>query len=392
MTSPVSTPEDTKKKFVPKRRAPYLMQDEIIQKNLNKEVASIAQAPKELVNDEPIKKLQDKPQKETVNKQPQKKVVNKESKSSQKVVGKYSSQLVVKSELNYHEEVSKLYGIQKRIAHYFVNCCITRRELTTGAVTAETLCGVAGTTKKTLKKIIQRMIEKRLIVRIDGKRGKGGFSIFRLEQGFVDVVRLQLDLENNHLSVIQQNENRQAAGSESQALPQEWQDIDFTGVEEIGFGLPQIRQMYNKNVNTPETIQASINHFSFVLQNKPEALNKYKNKLATFMSVLQKGGAWVDNDYMSPQEIAFQKLAEQKKARIEKLKKLEEEFLTNEFDLWISNLTEEEKNKIIPNDIKNAAFAKDTQKNLALKNYFKNNLWQNKMPEELKKIKAELAE
>ena len=362
MTSSNLTSEDTKKKFVPKRRAPYLLQDAIIRKVMEQQNIT--------------------------------KVVSKESDDHlrKNENPSYDSQLLVRTDLNYHEEVSKLYGIQKRIAHYLVNVCITRRDVTTGPVTAETLCEVANTTKKTLKKILQRMIEKKLIMRVYGKRGKGGFSIFSLEKYFIDVVRLQLDLENNHLSAVERYNNCQTPTTNSArpTLPQEWQDIDFNAIEKIGFGMPQIRQIFNKNVNTPDTIQDSIHHFAFVLENKPEKLKKYNDKLATFMSVLCKGGSWVDKDYMSPQELAFQKLAEQRTARVEKIKKMEEEFLESEFKIWEADLSDEEKDKIIPEDIKNAPFARDIRKELELKNYFKRYLWQEKMPEELKQIKRGL--
>ncbi len=387
MTSPISMPKDTKKKFIPKRRAPYLLQDEIIQQTLSND-----KSPPPVTEPAKTSHTEEEPQ-ETKKQKEAIKVVNKKSNGSLPKQDKQldSSQMVVSSSLNYHEEVSKLYGIQKRIAHYFVNCCITRRDVITGPVTAETLCGVANTTKKTLKKILQRMIEKNLIMRVGGKRGKGGFSVFSLEKDFIDVLRLQLDLENNHLPVTQQYNNRQVPTSATgPTLPQEWQDIDFVAVEEIGFGIPQLRQLYNKNVTTPDTIQASINHFSFVLENKPEKLKKYNDKLATFMSVLYKGGAWVDKDYMSPQEVAFQQLAEQKKVRVERFKKMEEEFLKSEFELWESGLTDEEKNKIIPEDVKKSPHAREIQKTLALKSHFKQYLWQEKIPEELKQIKKEL--
>jgi hypothetical protein len=387
MTSPVSTPEGTKQKFVPKRRAPYLLQNEVINQGLNKQLDSITQTYQELDDKGSNKKLEAEPIKRVPSKGPENKMVIKRPECSQNSID---------VKLNYHEEVSKLCGIQKRIVHYFVGCCMVRREPVTGPITIETLSSVTNTTKKTLRKIIQRVIEKGLMKRTGGKTGKSGFSVFKFDKEFIDAFKLQLDLENsqnfkNTLSLVQHNEGLKTSVNESHALPKEWQDIDFSDVEAIGFGLPQIRQIYSKRANTPETIQTSIDHFSFAMQHKPETLNKYKNKLATFMSVLQKGGAWVEHDYMSPMEITLQKLVTQKKFRMEKLKKLEEEFFSNAFELWVSNLTEEEKNEIIPDNIKNAPFAKDIQKEIALKSYFKKHLWQNNMPDELKKIKEEMA-
>ena len=129
------------------------------------------------------------------------------------------------------------------------------------------------------------------------------------------------------------------------------------------------------------------------MQNKPAKLNKYKDKLATFMSVLLKGGAWVENDYMSPQEIALQKLAEQKKIKIDKIKALEEECFSNEFAIWEAKLTKkeiEEIEKMIPDTVKRVPLPQKLRKELTLKDFFRNHVWHNKISEELKKMKQEL--
>jgi len=45
-------------------------------------------------------------------------------------------------------------------------------------------------------------------------------------------------------------------------------------------------------------------------------------------------------NYMSPSEIALNQLTEQKKNRIDKEKKIEEECLFTEYTLWEASLTE----------------------------------------------------
>lgn len=387
MTLPASKIEDknTKEKFVPKRRAPYLLQNEVIEHNLCK---------KDHVTDA-LDGVQCDNQKQTDDKEL---IIRRSSCSKSVDPTNDTSPKIVDVPLDYHEEVSKIFGIQKKLAHYFVVSCMARNGVVTGPVTLDTLCSVACTTKKTLKKTIQRMIEKKWMVRIDGKSGRGGFSIFKLEKAFIDALRKQLDVENFHLlpfKTTKQHEEEKKTSENvnqisSRVLPKEWQSIDCSGVEEIGFGLPQLRQIYNKGSNTSDTVQASINHFVFEMQNKPEKLNKYKNKLATFMSVLLKGGAWVEHEYMSPQALALKKLAKQKKVQLEKLKQLEEECLSNAFESWNAALTEEEKKVMIPEFVQKYPFARGIQKELALKAFFKEHIWNDKIPDELKKIKEEL--
>ncbi|MGI2298378.1 hypothetical protein ACRRVB_00935 [Candidatus Cardinium hertigii] len=386
MTASVATLDGTNKKFIPKRRAPYLLQNEVINRNINTPLDSINDPYQTLDNERPSKQRDDVSIKSVISKVSENKLVSKSISCSKNRVD---------AKLDYYEVASKLCGIQKRIVEYFVGCCMVRGEPITGPITIETLSSVTNTTRKTLKKVVQRIIQKGIMERIGGKTGKSGFSVFRFDKAFVNAFKLQLDLTSsqsfkNTLSLVQKNEATKMSLCESHFLPKEWEDIDCRDLEEIGFGLPQIRQIYSKGTNTADTIQTSIDHFSFALQNKSGTLDKYKNKLGTFMSVLQKGGAWVENDYMSPNEIALKKLSIQRKDRLERLKKLEEEFFSNAFELWLSGLTESQKNEIIPDHIKQAPFAKDIQRTIALKKYFKENIWQSNMPDELKKIKEEI--
>ena len=103
--------QEPTKKFTPKRRTPYLMQDEIINK-------------KNSIN------------KKKKNAEPKKKGIKKEKIIAPRKIIKNQKNIQTSSQteltsIDYHEEVSKLYGIQKRLAHYFVKCCIARNELQT---------------------------------------------------------------------------------------------------------------------------------------------------------------------------------------------------------------------------------------------------------------------
>ncbi|WP_342265681.1 hypothetical protein [Cardinium endosymbiont of Philonthus spinipes] len=363
-----------------------MLQNEVINQNISKPIGLVEDPSQALDDRRSNKKGEDLSIKRVISQITENKLASK---------GISCSHNRIDTKCNYHEAVSKLCGIQKRIVEYFIGCCMVRGEPITGPVMIATLSSVINTTKKTLKKVVQRIIDKGLMERVGGKTGKAGFSVFRFDKAFVDAFKLQLDLASsqsfkNTLSLVQKNEAIKTSLDESHALPKEWEDIDCRDLEEIGFGLPQIRQIYNKGTNTADTIQTSIDHFSFALQHKSGTLNKYKNKLGTFMSVLQKGGSWVENDYMSPNEIALKKLAKQKKDRLERLNKLEEEFFSSAFELWSSGLTEAAKNEIIPDHVKQAPFAKDIQRKIALKSYFKEHIWQNNMPDELKKIKEEV--
>jgi len=360
MISKTST-DESDEKFVPKRRAPYLLQEEVV-----KEKAGLTR------NSRNKQKSRRRESKDEDN--------NKENVSQKNEVGSTST---TDAMLNYHREALQLTGIQKKIILYFVDSCLKRRNTTTGPVTVETLCAISKTTSKTIKKILQRMVEKKIIFRVGGKKGKGGFSEFELMQEFIDVARLQFNLESNHAintGVPIRVENEIVA-----VLPKEWQEISFEEIKEIGFGLSHIKQLYSKKSNSPAIIQESINHFAYTLKFKPAKLQKYENKIAPFMSTLLNGG---ESDYVSPNEIAFNQFVDQRKKRIEKFKQQEEEYFIAEYVVWESSLTEQEKNDFIPQDVRNTKIS--AAKKAALHTYFRENIWINKIPQELINLRKEL--
>ena len=335
--------EEVKKKFVPKRRAPYLLQDEVISKN---NVAA----------------NQDYHKKNT-------KVTRKNQHSSPPMLLPHQKP----NEINGFDVISRLYGIQKKIIIFFVKSCMKRQSNQTGAVTLETLCDITGTTKKTLKKTIQRLIEKNIIKRVGGKRGKGGFSIFSLEQDIINVAKIKLDMEQE----INLNSNRiDSANYESaNKLPEEWGSINFSRIEGIGFGVSHIKQLYNSKITTPEIVVKSIEHFAFALENNPSKFKKYKSELSALMSTLTRGGVWLEPNYESPVDKALRlKLDYEKKERQQRLQR-EGELIHLEFDKWYSELTKDDVEKLIPERVKTAKYAKDSQTISFLKEYFKDKYW-----------------
>ena len=47
----------------------------------------------------------------------------------------------------------------------------------------------------------------------------------------------------------------------------DWKKINFEPLIEIGFSQTQLKQLATQNLNTPEIVQESINHFAFGLKN-----------------------------------------------------------------------------------------------------------------------------
>jgi len=334
IASNISDTLSAKPVFVPKRRTPYLMQEEVIKQK--EESETIQKKIEKGTNEDPSKQRFAALSKDNIGSQLG---VNKESISSQKLVIKKnnkqilekSKKLVVNQEpdsedrnlhINYHEEVGRLYGLQKKIAHFFVQSCLQRNQNHTGPVTAETLCKVTGSTKKTIKKIIQRMIEKKLIERIKGKSGKGGFSTYVLDAEFINVLRLQVNLELDHVAInskfipanIKEFDN-------NSSLPELWERIDLTSLSEAFktsniknkqfFGKTQLKSIYllNKNLSV-EDIQNSITAFAYGLKNHgtEEPYASMVNPAAVLYETLKNGDRWEEKRFLSPEENAIYKV------------------------------------------------------------------------------------
>jgi hypothetical protein len=128
-----------------------------------------------------------------------------------------------------------------------------------------------------------------------------------------------------------------------------------------------LKQIYEKNSNTPDVVQASIDHFAFGLEHS-EKTKSYPAPLNVIMGVLRKGGCWVEPDYESEQERALKALVEGKKKEKERQQQLIKELVEMEYPDWVKKLTEDEKQKIVPENISKLGL--ESPVTAALRSYF----------------------
>ncbi|WP_440657005.1 hypothetical protein, partial [Cysteiniphilum sp. G11B1] len=172
-----------------------------------------------------------------------------------------------------------------------------------------------------------------------------------------------------------------------------WTDLDFSSLTEFGFTKRHVTQIknFNKNLDadnqlTVDSVQESIEHYAWALQNRLEEMASYapsNNRLRGLIGVLKKGGNWTEANYKSPEDLAFEASLKAKKERLEKIKAQKEEVFNLDFELWREALTAtkltdiEEKGelqgKMPPSAFKNKGDNKHYV--AALKTYFKNNVY-----------------
>ncbi|AKP75046.1 hypothetical protein Psal006b_03598 (plasmid) [Piscirickettsia salmonis] len=256
------------------------------------------------------------------------------------------------------------------------------------------------TDKETVRTSIKRLQKKAILLKAQGERGRHG-STQVIVPNFVKKECLKLynchpqpidetNQNGNEYSNEYRNKNRNEKSlynsssnnintitiNKDSGLPENWLNINFAPLEEIGFSSTQLKQLHSRSLNTPEIIQDSIYHFAFALKFKKTA-QKYSEPLNVLMGVLRKGEAWTEQNYRSAQEIAQEEFIERKKIEKERLNKLKEETYKLAFDEWRSSLTLEEIDKIAPRKKINGDI---TPQQVKLNNHFKENVW-----EEIKK-------
>ncbi len=306
--------------FIPKRYAPYLLQEEIINNTLGQSSQNL----------------------NTVN---------------------------LCTDANINDLIVSLHGIKKKLLFYFIELCNSNGGLTTGPITAKTLVNITDSTHKSIKKIIQDMLKENLIKRIKGKPGKGGFSIFLVTNDIKQAITEyngKINVKSiEETGAINNNDIIEFVGE----LPKEWKEINYNLLESIGFSESQLRQLYNKKLNMPQIIQASIDHFSFGLIYNKDKFNKYTDPLNVLMGVLRNGGRWIEKNYETSQDQALKSLLEEQKQREENREKLIAEITELEFPEWEKQLKEEQKKAIVPENIFNSQVKKGITATLRV--YFK---------------------
>lgn len=260
------------------------------------------------------------------------------------------------------EGIKKLTGIQKNIFLYVIDVCTARGALDTGHILSSDLAQSANCSLGSAKTSLNRIIEKRLVIRLEGKACRGGHLVLGITKEIqAAAIQAQQALFNPLKSAYSDNKtgnnsiNISSYSSSSfsnnknitTSLPDEWKKIDFEPLRNIGFSETQIKQLFESRSTTPEVVQESIKHFAFALENK-EKVKDYRDPLNVLMGVMRKGQNWHETDYVSPQELALQKILEEKKRRKEKTDAMMKELIELEFPVWKKNLSEDEINQIVP--------------------------------------------
>jgi len=359
--------ENSKKKFKKSSYRPWNYMDEI-DKEESKDIEYINDGSTDnKIKVEEIKKHDYAPNKET-----------KEN-ISNNVNLEYSQQSDrSEDKINHFYSISRLTGHQKSIFFFILEKCLSNDSLSSGIVNGESLVSITNTSLRMVNTSIQRLVDKKLILRENGKRGRGGFYNFSLnkEVKYSAIEYRKLSASNNK-EFLNSNDKTLDLPNNSN-FPKDWEDLDIEPLQHIGFSKNHIFQLYKKGDIDTKTVQDSIYHFSYDLKynKKKESITK-TSPIAYFMAILKRSGAYTaPENYESPKTKTLRELLENKKKEKEKYDTMMKELISIAFEEWSEKLSEEEKDKIVPDEIRKLKLV--GAKIASLKSYFSEKIWPEK--------------
>ena len=279
-----------------------------------------------------------------------------------------------------------LTGLQRKIVLYIHDlCCITNNSITP-PITIQTISSHCETTPFSAKKTIQRLIHNGTLTREKFKSGRGGWTIYSVSPELHnEIVRDKNFSISNPLATKNiykpRTEHRthestsSSSNSTTTEISDKWTKIKVDKLSTFGFNKNHVFQISKLGTISPEELQQSIDFFVFDLEENNKAKEIKKSPVDFFMGILRRQGFYnAPKNYESLQKRALRMKIEHEKKELEEMQKMEKELIDIEFTKWSSNLSSDEKNKIMPEEVKQSRF--DAEREGYLRTYFKDNFWE----------------
>lgn len=260
------------------------------------------------------------------------------------------------------DAIKKLTGIQKNIFYFVINTCSARNALDTGNLLSSDLANITNSTVGSAKTSLIRLLEKHLVLRLQGKACRGGHMILGITKEIqAAAIQAQQTLFNplkvartgNIIDNVSDNNRLYSSSNKyitTTALPLDWKKINFTSLEHLGFCETQLQQLHDSKMTEPEIIQDSIDRFAYSLEHN-EKTKTYSEPLHVLMGLLRKGKRWIEPNYIAPKELALRQMLEEKRKQKEQREMMIKELIELEFPEWKRKLTDEEIRNIVPAEV-----------------------------------------
>lgn len=299
---------------------------------------------------------------------------------------------------------SSLVGLQRKITLFIYEACKISRGKITSPLSIEHLADACQTTKLSVQKTIQRLENKKIILRNNFKNGRGGWTQYELSDTiFQEIIqeetqsklrtnlgqtqdkprsepRTELRTDFSSSSSYINNKTTTSGTEEMKSLPEEWHTIRIDSLSDIGFTTTHLAQIAQQGKLTAEIVQDSIEAFAFDLKYNQKAKTLKGSPLNYFMGIVRNGQPYAPpGNYESPQDREMRIYLETKQKIEQDRVTREEELMKLAFDEWDREQSEEYKQSLIPEDIRHGRLLGPKQ--AALRSYFAKEIWPQKRKE-----------
>ena len=320
-----------------------------------------------------------------------KNILKDSNEKSHKPVVSSENQSKVDTELSCDFSSESLYDLvhcltvnQRKVLFFIANIVIKKGGLDTGFVSRKFICESIVVKGSNLSYDSLRTIEKRLkklklieIARSYG--GKGGAIVYQL---FNNNVKMML----TDIMSLQKKSNSEefveTSLHESISLPLDWRKLEFSALEELGFGLGELiliykKQQKNNQVFPGDVMQKSIDVISMDIMYSAKSFAEKKSLLDKFIRLTSASWPYQSEAHRaeSMKMLAIDKFMSSNK-HLAELKKQEDAKDKELFELmfldWFNNLKEGEINSMISEELKNNfKYMPESVKNKYLKDSLK---------------------
>ena len=268
-----------------------------------------------------------------------------------------------------------LTGLQRKVVIYVYGETKLARDRVTDSISSNHLAEVCQTTVMNAQNAVKELVKKGALLRAEFKVGRGGWTRYELPNSLFHQItslenngKLGLNLETtwrqpgdkpgdkprelapSSSSVLNSSDSLKLTTTDevptsnqisSQELPIEWQHIDFTELttQNVPFGLPQLKQWFDRKYCSAERAQESIHHFAFFLKHAKQGAIR-TGPLNFFMGIMARDKYFPRPDgYLSHDDRATKQYAEDLKRKSENQKKIQEELFDQVFEIFFDSLT-----------------------------------------------------
>lgn len=275
-------------------------------------------------------------------------------------------------------EMLKLRGSQRKILMFFYDICKANNSLKTDPMNLQEIASKLCLKKETVKKSVQRLIDKKMIKRSMYQCGRKSFNIYQFsriyfnrirdKQGTNEAARGSSNILTPYKDITVVTTTTTPLRSVESVSPlDDVVNINLDEISEINIQQSHIQKLINHGIKKT-VIQQSINALAYDLKNGFRKKTDFKiSPLAFLIGILMKNEEYIAHDsFYQKEKLIIEQLREKKNNRDQRIREQSE----LSFSLWLSDLTIEDKLKILGLTSKEVQKLSKEMQNNILFNYY----------------------